>query len=171
MPSAQARLDAFYGGMFRRLSNSLCVRGISKQKKPEHKTTTDYFSAMNANHHLNFIRSFSALRPLLLLAFVNWPCQRASARKTFWTPPFPSPIVVPEPHRLHAYSDCSLLPLRHLPDRRKPAPIGRIFRWKSDSGLVRAGFRGDRRIERWCLVSTLARLSGIRSVRYLGFSF
>jgi len=50
-------------GMFRRISNSLCMHWISKQKKPHHKTTTDFFNAMNANHHRNAIRSLSASRP------------------------------------------------------------------------------------------------------------
>jgi len=56
-------VSMLFMGMFRRLSNSLCAHWISKQKKPEHKTTTDLFSAMNANHHRNAIRSLSALRP------------------------------------------------------------------------------------------------------------
>lgn len=50
-------------GMFRRITNSLCMHWISKQKKPHHKTTTDFFNAMNANHHRNAIRSLSASRP------------------------------------------------------------------------------------------------------------
>lgn len=50
-------------GMFRRVSNSLCMHWISKQKRPHHKTTTDFFNAMNANHHRNAIRSLSASFP------------------------------------------------------------------------------------------------------------
>lgn len=50
-------------GMFRRLSNSLCMHWISKQNKPHHKTTTDFFNAMNANHHRNAFRSVSAAHP------------------------------------------------------------------------------------------------------------
>jgi len=50
-------------GMFRRISNSLCLHWISKQKNPHHKTTTDFFTAMNANHQRNAIRSLSASFP------------------------------------------------------------------------------------------------------------
>ena len=50
-------------GMFRRLSNSLCMHWISKQRNPNHKTTADFFNAMNANHQRNAIRSLSASRP------------------------------------------------------------------------------------------------------------
>jgi hypothetical protein len=38
-------------GMFRRLSNSLFMHWISKQTRSHHKTTTDFFSSMNASHH------------------------------------------------------------------------------------------------------------------------
>ena len=38
-------------GMFRRFSISLFMHGRSRQKKPRHKTTTDFFSTMNAEHH------------------------------------------------------------------------------------------------------------------------
>ena len=38
-------------GMFRRLSNSLCMHWIPKQPRSQHKTTTDFFSVMNASHH------------------------------------------------------------------------------------------------------------------------
>ena len=62
MPAQQGKRLLILG-MFRRLSHSLCVHGISKQTKPEHETTTDFFSAMNAIHHRNDIRSLSALRP------------------------------------------------------------------------------------------------------------
>ena len=50
-------------GMFRRISNSLCLHWISTQKNPHHKTTTDFFNAMNANHQRNAIRSLSASFP------------------------------------------------------------------------------------------------------------
>lgn len=50
-------------GMFRRLSNSLCLHWIAKQKKALHKTTSDFFNAMNANHQLNACRSLLASRP------------------------------------------------------------------------------------------------------------
>ncbi len=34
-----------------------------KKNKPHHKTTTDFFNAMNANHHRNAFRSVSAAHP------------------------------------------------------------------------------------------------------------
>jgi len=55
-------------GMFRRLSNSLCVHWISKQSRPQHKTTTDFFSAMNANHQRYAFRSIFAAHPSFSLA-------------------------------------------------------------------------------------------------------
>ena len=50
-------------GMFRRLSNSLFMHWRSQQKKPRHKTTTDFFSAMNAEHHRYAIRCLHARQP------------------------------------------------------------------------------------------------------------
>jgi hypothetical protein len=50
-------------GMFRRFSNSLFMHWRSRQKKPEHKTTTDFFSAMNAEHHRYAIRCLHARKP------------------------------------------------------------------------------------------------------------
>jgi hypothetical protein len=50
-------------GMFRRLSNSLCLHWRSRQKKPHHKTTTDFFTAMNAEHHRYAIRCLHARQP------------------------------------------------------------------------------------------------------------
>ena len=41
--------------MIRGLSNSLFLHWRSRQKKPRHKTTTDFFSALNAEHHRNAI--------------------------------------------------------------------------------------------------------------------
>jgi predicted transposase YbfD/YdcC len=38
-------------GMFRRFSHSLANHWRHTQPKPHHKTTTDFFSAMNAEHH------------------------------------------------------------------------------------------------------------------------
>lgn len=38
-------------GMFRRFSNSLFIHWRSRQNKPFHKTTTDFFTSMNAEHH------------------------------------------------------------------------------------------------------------------------
>ena len=50
-------------GMFRRLSNSLFMHWRSRQKKPRHKTTTDFFTAMNAEHHRYAIRCLQARKP------------------------------------------------------------------------------------------------------------
>ena len=50
-------------GMFRRFSNSLCAHWRSLQKKPHHKTTTDFFTAMNAEHHRYAIRCLHARQP------------------------------------------------------------------------------------------------------------
>jgi predicted transposase YbfD/YdcC len=50
-------------GMFRRLSNSLFMHWRSRQKKPQHKTTTDCFSAMNAEHHRYALRCLQARQP------------------------------------------------------------------------------------------------------------
>jgi hypothetical protein len=50
-------------GMFRRLSNSLFMHWRSQQAKPEHKTTTDFFSAMNAEHHRYALRCLHARQP------------------------------------------------------------------------------------------------------------
>ena len=50
-------------GMFRRFSNSLFMHWRSRQKKPQYKTTTDFFSAMNAEHHRYGIRCLHARKP------------------------------------------------------------------------------------------------------------
>ena len=50
-------------GMFRRFSNSLFLHWRSRQNKPHHKTTTDFFSAMNAEHHRYAIRCLHARQP------------------------------------------------------------------------------------------------------------
>lgn len=50
-------------GMFRRLSHSLFMHWRSRQKKPNHKTTTDFFNAMNAEHHRYAIRCLHARQP------------------------------------------------------------------------------------------------------------
>lgn len=50
-------------GMFRRFSNSLCLHWRSRQNKPHHKTTTDFFTAMNAEHHRYAIRCLHARQP------------------------------------------------------------------------------------------------------------
>lgn len=50
-------------GMFRRFSNSLFMHWRSRQTKPQHKTTTDFFSAMNAEHHRYAIRCLHARKP------------------------------------------------------------------------------------------------------------
>ena len=50
-------------GMFRRFSNSLFMHWRSQQAKPMHKTTTDFFTAMNAEHHRYAIRCIHARQP------------------------------------------------------------------------------------------------------------
>lgn len=50
-------------GMFRRFSNSLFMHWRSRQTKPRHKTTTDFFSAMNAEHHRYALRCLKARQP------------------------------------------------------------------------------------------------------------
>jgi hypothetical protein len=50
-------------GMFRRFSNSLFMHWRSRQNKPRHKTTTDFFSALNAEHHRYAIRCLHARQP------------------------------------------------------------------------------------------------------------
>jgi len=50
-------------GLFRRFSNSLCLHWRGRQKKPRHKTTTDFFTAMNAEHHRYAIRCIHARQP------------------------------------------------------------------------------------------------------------
>jgi hypothetical protein len=55
-------------GLFRRFSNSLCAHWRSLQNKPHHKTTTDFFSAMNAEPHRYAIRCLHARHPTLRTA-------------------------------------------------------------------------------------------------------
>lgn len=50
-------------GLFRRFSNSLFMHWRGRQKRPRHKTTTDFFSAMNAEHHRYAIRFLHARQP------------------------------------------------------------------------------------------------------------
>lgn len=50
-------------GMFRRFSNSLFMHWRSRQAKPHYKTTTDFFTAMNAEHHRYAIRCLHARQP------------------------------------------------------------------------------------------------------------
>lgn len=50
-------------GMLRRFSNSLFMHWRSRQNKPQHKTTTDFFTAMNAEHHRYAIRCIHACKP------------------------------------------------------------------------------------------------------------
>ena len=49
--------------MFRRFSNSLFRHWRSRQKKPRHKTTMDFFSAMNAEHHRYALRCLQGRPP------------------------------------------------------------------------------------------------------------
>jgi hypothetical protein len=50
-------------GMLRRFSNSLFTHWRSRQNKPKYKTTTDFFTAMNAEHHRYAIRCLHARQP------------------------------------------------------------------------------------------------------------
>jgi len=50
-------------GMFRRFSNSLFMHWRGQQTKPHYKTTTDFFTAMNADHHRYAIRCLNARQP------------------------------------------------------------------------------------------------------------
>ena len=50
-------------GMFRRLTNSLFMHWRSRQNKPQYNTTTDFFPAMNAEHHRYAIRCLHARQP------------------------------------------------------------------------------------------------------------
>jgi hypothetical protein len=49
--------------MLRRFSNSLFLHWRSRQNKPQYKTTTDFFTAMNAEHHRYAIRCLHARQP------------------------------------------------------------------------------------------------------------
>ena len=50
-------------GMLRRFSNSLFMHWRSRQRNPHYKTTTDFFTAMNAEHHRYAIRCLHACQP------------------------------------------------------------------------------------------------------------
>jgi len=50
-------------GMFRRFSNSLFMRWRGQLTKPRHKTTTDFFTGLNAEHHRHAIRCLHAKNP------------------------------------------------------------------------------------------------------------
>jgi len=50
---------------FRRLSHSLFLEWRSRQKKPHHKTTSDFFGAMNAEPHRDALRCLQARQPSL----------------------------------------------------------------------------------------------------------
>jgi hypothetical protein len=50
-------------GMLRRFSNSLFMHWRTRQTMPKHKTTTDFFTAMNAEHHRYAIRCLHARQP------------------------------------------------------------------------------------------------------------
>jgi len=58
--------------MFSPFQQQLVHHWRSQQKKPRHKTTTDFFTAMNAEHHRYAIRAIhaasQALKPLRELA-------------------------------------------------------------------------------------------------------
>ena len=50
-------------GLFRRFSNSLGRHWRGRPNKPQHKTTTAFFTAMNAEHHRYAIRCIHARPP------------------------------------------------------------------------------------------------------------
>ena len=50
-------------GMLRRFSNSLFMHWRNRQAKPRDKTTTDFFSATNAEHHRYAIRCLKTRQP------------------------------------------------------------------------------------------------------------
>jgi hypothetical protein len=50
-------------GLFRRFSNSLSMHWRAQQTNPHHKTTTDFFTAMNAEHHRYAIRCLNSAKP------------------------------------------------------------------------------------------------------------
>ena len=53
-------------GMFRRLSNSLFFHWRNQQKNSQYKTTSDFFSAMNAEHHRYAIRCLHSAKPTFI---------------------------------------------------------------------------------------------------------
>lgn len=50
-------------GMFRRLSNSLCVAWLLRQEKPEQKTTTDFQTAMVEDNLAKAMRFITSKHP------------------------------------------------------------------------------------------------------------
>jgi hypothetical protein len=56
-------------GMLRRFSNSLFMHWRSRQRNSHHKTTTDFFTAMNAEHHRYAIRCIHARKPSFLTSW------------------------------------------------------------------------------------------------------
>ena len=50
-------------GLLRRFSHSLFMHWRGRQTKPQHKSTTDFFTAMNAEHHRYAIRCLHARQP------------------------------------------------------------------------------------------------------------
>ena len=50
-------------GMLRRFSNSLFMHWRSQQNKPQYQSTTDFFSALNAEHHRYAFRCLQARSP------------------------------------------------------------------------------------------------------------
>jgi len=49
--------------MFRRLSNRLGLEWRRRQKKPHHKTTTDFLGVMKAEHYRDALRCLQARQP------------------------------------------------------------------------------------------------------------
>lgn len=49
--------------IFRRWSNSLCMHWLSQRPNPKHKTTTDFFTAMDRDQHRRALHSVLARQP------------------------------------------------------------------------------------------------------------
>ena len=50
-------------GLFRRFSNSLFLHWRSRHQKSRHQATTNFFTAMNAEHHRPALRCLQARQP------------------------------------------------------------------------------------------------------------
>ena len=51
-------------GMLRRFSNSLFMHWRAHQHKPRHKTTTDFLTSMDAEHHRYALRALTTVNPM-----------------------------------------------------------------------------------------------------------
>ena len=55
------------------LQNRLFLHWRGRQKKPRHKTTSDFFSATNAEHHRYALRRLHVRHPNFSNGFADWP--------------------------------------------------------------------------------------------------